>query len=351
MTLTPRRRVELALRGEPTDKTPFTVYESKLPQCTVERQLRNMGLCIVERRVPVLKSRSPDVKVTRTSYTDNGTALVRTDYDTPLGSLTAINQPAGFTAWRKKHLFSGPEDYKKLIFMIDNEQYEPDYATFVSTREKLGEDIILRGGVGLEPLQVIITEIMGTEQFCIEWMERRDEVIKLYEAHVRAAQRRYQLLADSPCWHFNYGGNVTVEIIGPKVFEQYYLPHYQEAAEILHRKGKLIGCHLDANNKQIAHLVAQTELDYIEAFTPAPDTDMTLSEAIDAWPDKALWINFPSSVHLASAETIAETTRALLHAAANHPKFIIGITEDVPDHRWQESFLTIMRTIDEFYGK
>jgi len=27
-------------------------------------------------------------------------------------------------------------------------------------------------------------------------------------------------------------------------------------------------------------------LDYIEAFTPAPDTDMTLAAARKAWPDK-----------------------------------------------------------------
>ena len=119
-----------------------------------------------------------------------------------------------------------------------------------------------------------------------------------------------------------------------------------EAAEIFHQHGKLIGCHLDANNRAIADLVARTDLDYIEAFTPAPDTDMTLAEAFEAWPGKAIWINFPSSVHVQSAENIAETTRALLDAAKGHPKFLIGITEDVPEDRWQESFLTIMETIE-----
>ena len=76
---------------------------------------------------------------------------------------------------------------------------------------------------------------------------------------------------------------------------------------------------------------------------------MTLDEAIRAWPDKCLWINFPSSVHLSSNEKIAQVTRELLESAKNHPKFIIGITEDVPENRWQESFLTIMRTIGEYF--
>ena len=38
--------------------------------------------------------------------------------------------------------------------------------------------------------------------------------------------------------------------------------------------------------------IAGTSLDYIEAFTPAPDTDMTLGAAREAWPGKVLWLNF-----------------------------------------------------------
>jgi hypothetical protein len=57
----------------------------------------------------------------------------------------------------------------------------------------------------------------------------------------------------------------------------------------------------------------------IEAFTRAPDTDMTLREALDAWPDKVLWINFPSSLHLADTDTIRRTTRELLGRIARAP--------------------------------
>jgi len=346
--LTPRERVERALRGEPVDKTPFTVYESKIPQCAAEREMRNLGLCIVNRRYSVIKTHHPNVRITTTHYEENGKGLVRTDYDTPYGNLHTIDEPAGFTSWHRKHLFSGPEDYRKLVFMVDDEQYEANYGPFIEAEKWLGGDVSLRGGIGSEPLQTLISGWMGTERFCFEWMERRDEVQKLYEALVRAARRRYPLLADSPCRYFNYGGNVTVEVIGPKVFAEYYVPHYQEAAEALHKTGKFVGSHHDGNCKVLAPQIARTDLDYIEAFTPAPDTDLSLAEAIAAWPGKAIWINFPSSVHLASEEKIAQTTRDLLEAAAGHPRFLIGITEDVPEDRWQGNFLTILRTIDEY---
>lgn len=345
---TARKRLLAALHRQAVDKTPFSVYECMLPRAAVERRLRNMGLCVVDRTTNVYLTHTPDVKIVTTKYTDNGVERVRTEYKTPIGNLHTIHQPAGFTFWRNKYIFSEPEDYKKLIFMIDNERYEPNYTAYLRGQELLGDDAIARGAVGSEPLQMLFRDLMGGERFCLEWMDRRDECIKLYQACVRAARRRYEILADSPCEVFNYGGNFTVEIMGPQVFAEYFLPHYAEAAEMLHKKGKLIGSHFDGNCKQIADLLATSALDYIEAFTPAPDTDMTMPEAVAAWPEKALWINYPSSVHLGSAEKIAQTTRELLEATKDHPGFIIGITEDVPEDRWEESFLTIMRTIDEF---
>src|SRR5690606_37318231 len=44
--LSPRARVERALRGGHGDCVPFTIYESKIPQCVREREMRNRGLCI-----------------------------------------------------------------------------------------------------------------------------------------------------------------------------------------------------------------------------------------------------------------------------------------------------------------
>jgi len=347
VNLTPRQRVQRALLGRPVDRRPFTVYENKLPRSAVERELRNKGLCVVDRTINVLRVHRPDVQAVSRRYVRNGNCYVRTDYTTPVGNLHTIYREAGFTQWCEKPLFWCRDDYKALKFLADNEQYEPNYKAFVDAQRRAGEDVFFRAGIGSEPLQAIINW-MGTERFCLEWMDRRDEVLRLYDALVDAARRRYKLLADSPALAFNYGGNVMADVIGRDAFEKYYLPNYNEAAEALHRQGKLIGSHFDGNCKLIADLIASSRLDYIEAFTPAPDTDMTLDDAIAAWPEKCLWINFPSSVHLAPPDQIARTTRQLLQTARNHRRFLIGITEDVPEDRWQGNFLTIMEAIESW---
>jgi hypothetical protein len=133
--------------------------------------------------------------------------------------------------------------------------------------------------------------------------------------------------------------------MGNQRFERYVVPLYNEAADVFHRHGKLLGAHLDGNSRLWAKAGAASGLDYVEAFTPAPDTDRTLAEALAAWPDQVLWINFPSSVHLASLEVIEQTTRDLVATAAPGNRFILGITEDMPEDRWQGNLLAISRSL------
>lgn len=348
MRLTPRQRVEAALFGGQPDQVPFTVYEYKLPQCAVERQLRNDGLCIMNRSYVGYGTVTPNCKTESHSYTDEktGKGLVRTVVTTPRGELTSLAEPADFTSWRHELMFKGPEDYEKLVFLAEDSQFVPAYDGVLRAQERLGEDVFLRGGMpGYSPLQALIYTYMGVETFCFEWMERRDEVLRLYKALHERARRAYAVVADSPHSVIQYCGNVSPEIVGLPRFEEYVLPHYDELAEELHKRGKLLLVHLDANCGLLAEAIARSGIDIVEAFTPAPDTDMTLAEARGAWPEKILWINFPSSVHLSSDEIVYETTRDLIEQDGGSRKLLIGITEDVPEHRWQRSFQVISRGI------
>ena len=343
--MTPRKRVECILRGDMPDKVPLTMYECMIPQCTAERQLRNEGCCIVY-RTSVYSTRTPNVERRSEHLSIDGVPHVRAIHRTPVGELTELSRPAGFTSWRVENLFKGPEDYKALMFMVQDEEYEETYAAYRQKEEELGEDFILRAGVGATPLHQIMIGWMGVETFAVEWAERRDEIETLCEAMAARRREVYQLVAHSPASHANYGGNEVPEVMGKERFAQYCVPLYNEAAEELHQHGVLLGSHLDGNNQDWAHLVADSALDYVEAFTPPPDCDMSVRQALDAWPGKFLWINFTSSAHLLTTQEIEEVTRDLIAQAAPGDRFIIGITEDIPADRWQQNMLAISRTID-----
>jgi len=124
--LTPRARVEKALHGGHTDVVPFTVYEYKLIQCERERQLRNRGLCSVERRVHVCRSHRPNCRMTQEVTWEDDRRFTRTHYETPVGRLSGLSEAADFTAWHHEKMFKTADDYKAILALIRDERFEPD---------------------------------------------------------------------------------------------------------------------------------------------------------------------------------------------------------------------------------
>jgi len=345
--LTPRANVMSVLHGEVPSKTPFTMYECMIPQCTVERELRNRGMCIV-RRTCTYRIERPNVIVKSVEFQDNnGRWLKRTTYSTKAGDLTTLTEQGNNTVWTHEHMFKTKDDYKALYEFIKDSVIVPDYGSAVKLVNSLGEDFAVRDQICLEPLQALIYDFMGTETFCYEWMDNRDEVLKLYDALTEMNRKIYPVVADGPLEFANYGGNVVPAIIGRENFERYFMPHYAEAAEVLHKKNKLVGCHFDADNSIIMDLIGQTPLDYIEAFDPG--VGPSVADARQAWPDKVLWINWPSAWHLYSKEDVYSKTIEMLKQAAPGKNFIIGITEDIPEDVWQSNCLNIMNAIDDYY--
>jgi len=344
--MTPRERVERILLKQGGDRVPFTIYEGLMPRSTVERQLRDKGLCLVA-GLGVFKSHIPNVKEHSEGFYVDGVFHERWHWETPFGNLDSLRVPKGFTSWTKEKMFKSKEDYRAVAFLIKDKVYEKMYEDFQKEEERKGSDYICRTGIGYEPMQELIYGIMGVETFCVEWAERQDEVLKLHDLLVEDRRRICRIVAESPALHANYGGNVSPEIIGLERFRKYFVPTYNEAAEIFHKQGKLIGVHLDANNRLLAPEVAKTELDYIEAFTPPPDCDLSVKEALEAWPEKILWINFPSSVHCSGEETIRETTEEILKQAGSGERLIVGVTEDIPADHYRKSMTTISNVLIE----
>jgi len=128
--MTPAEKIIISLRGGHSDSVPFTIYEKKIPQCRAEREMRNRGMCIVNRSVPVFKVHTPNVKKKQEVYTENGKAMTRTYIETPIGSLTTLTEAAGYTTWIHEKMFKTPDDYKTLLFIIKDEIYEPYYDIF-----------------------------------------------------------------------------------------------------------------------------------------------------------------------------------------------------------------------------
>jgi hypothetical protein len=97
----------------------------------------------------------------------------------------------------------------------------------------------------------------------------------------------------------------------------------------------MAGTHLDGDNTPIMGLLGKgLDLDYIEAYDPSISPGV--SEARECIGDKALWINWPSGEHFRSGTAAAGITENLRAEWGQNRRFLVGVTEDMPDGRWDE---------------
>jgi len=345
-------KIEAVFDGEFADVVPFALKGWRIPECEMQQILLKEGMCIIDSR-SVYKSVSPNVKTETHSFKEDDVTYQRTAIETPKGNLSSMTKrtPAPkteSTSWREEMMFKSPEDYDAIEFMMQDRKYLPNYEPFLKAQKQSDGRAFFKTAAPGSPLHTIMYHIMGIEAFSIEWAERRDRVIALHDTIAENEREIYSIVAKSPAKIVQCGGNYSPEVLGKQRFMDYIIPHWEEAASILHEGGKMMGCHLDANNKLWANEVGESDLDWIEAFTPAPDTDMTVADARRVWPGKVLFMNYPSSVHLENADVIEETTKKILKEAAPGDRLIVGITENVPENRWRESFYIILKTINEF---
>lgn len=328
--MTPRGRVEAVLRGQRADRVPFIIWDNKLPDGALGQAVLAAEACvIVKSGILRQELRTIDCQEQVSSGRDGRTRR-RTTYHTAAGELTTTAVVEPWTVWREEPLFKSPADYDALLALAGDREYTSDYERFLADDRRYGDSGLARPATEKSPLFELMYDIMGLATFALEWHERRGRVLELYRALAANQRKRLAILADSPAQYAVVEGNVDFSVVGAERFKEHYAPAIRSACELMHARGKIAGAHLDGNNARWAELVAPLPLDLIESFTPPPDCDMPLADALRLWPGKVLMVHFPSSIHLAGPDAVRAEARRLLAEHAGCRRIILGEMEDVP---------------------
>ncbi len=330
---TPRENVLSVLSGKKPDRVPFIIWDNKIPSPEVEERLLELGACIIVKST-VWNAHLEGIDVRREDLppTPDGHKRVRTVYATPAGELCSIHAYPPGTVWEEKHLFDSAADYDALEALLQARRYTSAFDAFRAADSRYPGACLARPATVHSPLHEVIYEIMGIENFCLEWADNHERVLRLVELMTADVDRRVKLMAESPAQLCVIDGNTEISMVGLPLYRQFYLPHIESACKTLHAAGKFAGAHLDGNNRLIVNEVAGTELDFIESFTPPPDCDLPLAEARRAWPEKTILCNLPPSLHHQGAEAVRGHARALLaEGVGDGRRFMVGVIEDVPN--------------------
>ena len=352
--MTPRQRILSVLNGQMPDRVPFTIKSSikhpKPPVGVIERQLRNDGLAIC-RDETVYSTMRPNVEIFKHEYYEGGRLYMRETFRTSAGEVSQlwIRGAGGYDSDKlAEYMIKSPEDYNVVESIFNDEVYTPTYGQFTRAEEILGDDgFLFAGWMPPTPLMQMLWQLMGIETFTMDQVDVPEKFFHLYEVLLECQCKQCDIIAESPALVGHIEENMTSNMIGLERFEKYVVPCYNKFGSILHKKGKLLAAHFDGQMKILAPALAQSQMDIIEAFCPVPDGDLEMAEARRMWKDKIIWINFPTPVHLSEPEQIAAHARQILRDAAPGDRFIMGITEDIPDRVWEISLPIISRIMNE----
>lgn len=342
-----RERILAALHHRYPDIVPWTIYQGILPEVGLARELQEQGLAINICWAPVCDIARPNVKVEERV---EGQMIYR-KYTTPVGSLSSVHRvtalrPGLDTTWTVKYPVKDVGDYAVAEFMVNDQEYAPSDDAYLELDRSLEGRGIVTVDTGLTPLQKMLIDFMGYEAFGIGQHRYAREFDHLYDAFWESCEATHRIAANSEAEFCHCGDNTNARVISPKLFEKYCAPFYEVATDILHARNKIYLVHMDGALAPLKDMIAGTQIDVIEAFTPRPLGDLSLAEAREAWRGKVIWVNFPENVFLMGTEETRRYAIDLLRQAAPGDDFLLGITEDIECSVLEGSLRAVTETVN-----
>ncbi len=343
----PRERIEAFWSGERPDQIPYTIYRWSLWQRGVLddpawQPMYEAGLRTTW-GVSTFGSRTKNVEHGHDSWTEEGQKFERYTMRTPVGEISATSREG----WHAKYFLETAEDYRVMQYVAENTEIFRQHEAFAQAEQEHGEHCIVHAGLGRSPIQTVLVDYAGLENFGWHVAELEEEIGALCEALLRNLRRAAEITAEGPGRYVSVLENFTADTMGPERFRRYHLPVYEELFPMLQAAGKIVGTHFDGRLASCKEAIAGSPIDLLESLTPPPEGDLTLAEARAAWPDKLFWSNINLETYELPPDRIRATVlEAVRQAAPDGRRLAFEVSEDLP-RNWRESMPVVLDALRE----
>ncbi len=346
--MTIHERLKAFWAGEKPDRIPFTIYSHLWKNCQDDPawdRLYEAGLGVTHHYCPYDEEVDPDISFHREISEDQ--SRKKAIWSTPVGDVCRESEDG----WCSKHFIESAADYEVMTYIVRNTSLTPCYEEMEENIEKIkpyGVPLIL---IGRTPLQTILVDYVGLENFAYHLMDYEDEIWELYDALYDQFRRRVEIAADAPGRFVANLENFTAESLGPKRYEKFLLPVYEECFPLLHEAGKVVGCHYDGRTRCCKDAIRQSPIDTIESLTEPHEGDMTLPEARDAWPEKLFWCNIRVGDYQLPPDELKDRVVSMVEeGSVDGRQFALEVSEDLPGN-WRESLPVVLEALNGMAGK
>ncbi|MCI8597840.1 MAG: hypothetical protein HFJ10_05285 [Lachnospiraceae bacterium] len=359
--MTIRERMLSAYRGKAQDRPALGIYARYLPHGAIERQVRNLGLGIIEyvpitsqigppwHMLPGFLSEIPGVELqSRYHWVKGNLREIRT-FSSEKGSVfTEIGSSKGAGSEHiGSYYIKSLEDYKSMKELVEKAILHPNTELYLNTAERLGEDGVVMGRMDRTPYQKLLLELAGAQQFLVDLYTEPEIVEELMEALGKRYKEQVDIMAESPAEIIWMPDNVTVDMTPPKAFRKYLLEYYQYCVTCAHEAGKLVAAHFDGKIRPLISEIKESGIDIIESVSePRIGGDMGYWEAQETFQEQVVLPNFPANLSYESDEAIHAYFTDLREKVGERP-FMLQISEDLPDGTWQRMIPLITKYMYE----
>lgn len=338
--MTPRDNLIAALDGRRPERIPYTINQEFVTDDPAWKTLFAAGLCRIP-YVSTVREEWTGVERVVEPITWQGQPGRRVTLRTSQGEISQIE----VNGWVQEYYLKTPADYRVMAHIVRNTRLSLDPAGFESSEREVGDRGLTLVGVGRSPMQTILVDYAGLEQFSYHLADVFPELFDLAEALEEQLLERCRLTAAGPGRFVSLLENFTAESWGAARFRKYHLPVYAKLLPIFAAAGKCVFPHCDGQLACVASLLAETGFDGLESLTEPPEGDLTLAQARAAFPGKVFWANINVGLYAVPPDDLRRWVRERVQAAAPDGRGLaFEISEDLPAN-WREAIPVVLETL------
>ena len=373
--MTHRERMLATLRGEPTDQIPWAPRmdlwsiahrargtQPKLNGLNTAQLADVLGIGCHAWRADVTLPRGPRDLLLRGLGLDNHPDYpyrvelrgLPVDFHSEAGNIrTVVHTPAGdvvmqleLTPEMARNGISVPfvqsfplrslDDLEAVAQVFDHLEVVPTPGAYAAFRARIGErGLAVAGGpISASPMQLIMHELMATEEFFYWYADDRDRLRELARRMTPFFESALQALLECEAEVVFWGANYDQDLTWPPFFQEEIAPWLKKAAGTLHAAGKLLLTHCDGENRKLLPYYPACGFDIAESVCPAPMTQCTLAQLRAGFgPKTTVWGGIPSVVLLDSQmsdQAFDAYLDAMFGALGTGERLILGVSDNVP---------------------
>jgi len=194
-------------------------------------------------------------------------------WSTPVGELTLVRtySPAGKTWMVSHHPIQQKEDYKTLLYLVENMSIQPFYQPVIDELAEAGEDglsVPLISPFRKTPFQALIEHFVGTIKLVYDLYDFPELIEEVLEAMNQRAREAVEISINGPAEAFITWEDSSTMNTNPQTFRKYIASELSEWGNRLHEAGKILIHHACGHVKDLLPEIAEERVDALESICP-----------------------------------------------------------------------------------